>query len=102
MTKTKVTRVNGGKLAVTYELYKKALTTFNPVAVKTGQAEVYAPGHKYWGILTCNCGAEFHVGPSLIYGSRQSEEQCVELLRDKLDEDHENKRPHQNGYEFPE
>jgi hypothetical protein len=87
---------------VTYEPYKKALNTFNPVAVKTGQTEVHAPGHKSWGIFICDCGAEFHVGQNLIYGSRQSEKQCAELLEDRLASDHENKRPHQNSYEFPE
>jgi hypothetical protein len=88
---------------MTYEPYKKALTTLNPVAVKAGQTEVHAPGHKDWGILTCDeCGDKFCIGPSLIYGSRQSEEKCVESLSNKLAEDHKNNRPHQKSYEFPE
>ncbi len=74
---------------MTYEHYNKALTTLNPIAVKVGQTEVHAPGHIDWGILTCDkCGEKFHIGPSQIYGSRQSEDTCVRLLSDRLDEDH--------------
>jgi hypothetical protein len=91
-----------GDFPLSYEPYKKVLITLNPVAVKTGQTEVHAPGHRNWGIYTCDCGAEFHIGPSLIYGSRQSDKECVKLLEDRLAEDHKNNRPHQNSYEFPE
>lgn len=85
-----------------YETYIEALTTLNPVAVRTHQTEVHAPEHSTWGILTCDCGAKFCIGPSRIHGSRQSEKQCVGLLKDKLNQDHKDDRPHQNSYEFPE
>jgi len=86
-----------------YMRYKKELTTLNPVAIKTGQTEIHAPEHKTWGILNCDdCDDKFCVGPNRIYGSRQSEEQCVEMLQDKLTQDHKIRRSHQNSYEFPE
>ncbi len=88
---------------MTYSPYKKALTTLSPVAVKSDQAEVHAPGHKHWGTVTCDdCGAKFNIGPSLIYGSRRSEMEYVEMLENQLADDHKFSRQHQNSYEFPE
>ncbi len=88
---------------MSYAAYNKSLTTLNPVAIKTGQTEIHAPEHNGWGILTCDdCGDRFCIGPNRIYGSRQSEGWCVEVLQEKLAQDHKIMRSHQNSYEFPE
>jgi hypothetical protein len=86
-----------------YEQYKKKIAPLCPVAVKLGQAEVCAPGHNNWGVVTCDapgCGAKFAIGPDMIYGSRISDVQAAKDLASLLTEDHKRNSPHQNAYEL--
>jgi hypothetical protein len=49
--------------------YKSALSSFNPVAIKSEQTEVNAPEHITWGTVTCGaCGEQFVLVPSPLYG----------------------------------
>lgn len=73
-----------------------------PVAIKMGQNEVHAPDHETWGTVTCDCGDQFLIGPSRIYGARITAEQAAKRLESVLEADHKAKRKHQNSYELPD
>jgi hypothetical protein len=83
--------------------YKHQIDCLSPVAVKRGQIDVCAPDHDTWGIVTCGiCGEQFAIGPNRRYGSRRSEQDCVQSLEKALAEDHKRGESHRNWYELPD
>lgn len=81
--------------------YESELNTTAPVAIKQDQKEIHAPEHDTWGVVTCSaCGDRFAVGPHRIYGSRTTEQQCVEQLEKVLASEHKVGRKHLSGYQL--
>lgn len=81
--------------------YRTSIRSLSPVAIKLNQWEVHAPDHDTWGVVSCDrCKDKFAVGPSRIYGSRTTEQECVAELESLLKGDHEHNRPHANSYEL--
>ena len=83
-----------------YEKYKKEIMPLCPVAIRHGQLEVHAPGHRTWGTVTCECGERFHIGPNLIFGSRLTDVEAAKQLEATLASDHAAGRKHQDSYEI--
>ncbi|WP_446744328.1 hypothetical protein [Silvibacterium acidisoli] len=83
------------------EPYKEEVNAISPVAIKLDQEGVHAPEHNTWGIVVCDvCGERFALGPHRIYGSRTTEQQCVEELQAILDADHRAQRGHSSSYKL--
>jgi hypothetical protein len=87
---------------MSYLRYKEKVECVCPVAVKLGQHEVHAPDHAHWGVVTCGCGDKFAIGPHRIYGARLTDSECATRFEALLEEDHKQKRVHQNSYEIPD
>lgn len=81
-----------------YEAYKRKVTPFCPVAIKLGQTEVHAPEHSTWGVVRCECGEAFVIGPHRIYGTTTTDQDAVKQLEDILTEEHTHDLPHHNFY----
>jgi hypothetical protein len=80
---------------------KREITPLCPVAIKVGQTEVCEPGHDTWRTVTCDkCAQQFSIGPNRTYGSRRSEQDCVQSLEKALAEDYRNDVSHENWYEL--
>ena len=81
---------------------KRKFYGLGPVAVKLHQGDVCAPEHDSWEpIIACvGCDAEYKAGHNRIYGSRSTETECIEELKQKLLDDHRDGRPHNDIYEL--
>ena len=81
-----------------YETYKKKIAPFCPVAIKLGQTEIHAPEHSTWGVVKCECGETFAIGPHRMYGTRISDQEAAKQLEDILAEDHQRDVAHHDFY----
>ncbi len=83
--------------------YEEKLESLNPVAVRLGQLTIHAPDHDTWCVVACEtCGAKFAIGPSRIYGSRRTQEDCVKQVEAFLAQEHKDGHVHLNAYDLGE